>query len=75
MSKRKRRVPTPEKKIVVVGGRWVMIGTRNVAPNIAAICCRPVPIVIGQLSRSLGETTPPDLFSVQEKRDISKSPI
>jgi hypothetical protein len=67
---RKRSVPTPEKKIVVVGGRCVMIGTRKVAPNIAAICWRPVPTVIGQLRRSCGATTPPDLFSVHEKSDI-----
>jgi hypothetical protein len=36
--RRKRIVPIPEKKSVVVGGKPVMIGTKNVAPNIAAIC-------------------------------------
>jgi hypothetical protein len=35
---RKSRVPIPEKKRVVVGGKPVMIGTKKVAPNIAAIC-------------------------------------
>jgi hypothetical protein len=35
---RKRSVPIPEKNNVVVGGNPVMIGTRKVAPNIAAIC-------------------------------------
>jgi hypothetical protein len=52
-------VPIPEKKRVVVGEKPVMIGTRNVAPNIAAICCRPTPIVRGQVSLSSVETTPP----------------
>jgi hypothetical protein len=28
----------PEKKRVVVGGNPVMMGTKNVAPNIAAMC-------------------------------------
>ena len=63
-------MPTPEKKIVVVGGRWVRIGTRKVAPNIAAICCRPVPIVLGQLRRSSGAITPPVVFSFHEKKLI-----
>jgi hypothetical protein len=35
---RKRSVPIPEKNNVVVGGNPVMMGTRKVAPNIAAIC-------------------------------------
>jgi hypothetical protein len=35
---KKSRVPTPEKKRVVLGGKPVMIGTKKVAPNIAAIC-------------------------------------
>jgi hypothetical protein len=35
---RKRMVPTPEKKSVVVGEKPVMIGTKKVAPNIAAMC-------------------------------------
>jgi hypothetical protein len=35
---RKSIVPTPEKKRVVVGGRPVRIGTKKVAPNIAAMC-------------------------------------
>jgi len=56
---RKRMVPIPEKKRVVVGEKPVMIGTRNVAPNIAAICCRPTPIVRGQVSLSSVETTAP----------------
>ena len=34
----KRSVPIPEKKRVVVGEKPVMIGTKNVAPNIATIC-------------------------------------
>jgi hypothetical protein len=58
---RKRRVPIPEKKSVVVAGKPVRIGTRNVAPNIAAICCKPRPIVKGQLRRSSGATTSPDV--------------
>jgi len=52
-------VPTPEKNNVVVGGKPVMIGTKNVAPNMAAICCTPIPIVLGQVSRSSIETTSP----------------
>jgi hypothetical protein len=56
---KKRIVPIPEKKRVVVGEKPVMIGTRNVAPNIAAICCRPTPIVRGQVSLSSVDTTPP----------------
>jgi hypothetical protein len=35
---KKRIVPIPEKKRVVVGEKPVMIGTRKVAPNMAAIC-------------------------------------
>jgi hypothetical protein len=35
---RKISVPIPEKKRVVVGGNPVMMGTKNVAPNIAAMC-------------------------------------
>jgi hypothetical protein len=49
----------PEKNSVVVGGKPVMIGTKNVAPNIAAMCCMPIPIVLGQVSRSSIETTSP----------------
>jgi hypothetical protein len=37
-----------------------MIGTKKVAPNMAAMCWVPIPIVRGQLSRSLGPTTSPD---------------
>ena len=58
-------VPTPEKKSVVVGGKPVMIGTKKVAPNIAAMCCSPVPMVRGQESRSSGAITPPELFTFQ----------
>jgi hypothetical protein len=57
--RRKRSVPIPEKKRVVVGGKPVMIGTKNVAPNIAAMCCRPTPMVRGQVRRSSVETTSP----------------
>lgn len=57
-------VPTPEKKSVVVGGNPVSIGTRKVAPNIAAMCCKPTPIVLGQLSRSSVETTSPGAMLV-----------
>jgi hypothetical protein len=35
---RKRIVPIPEKKRVVVGGSPVRTGTKKVAPNIAAMC-------------------------------------
>jgi hypothetical protein len=35
---KKRIVPIPEKKRVVVAGNPVRIGTKKVAPNIAAIC-------------------------------------
>jgi hypothetical protein len=59
---RKRSVPTPEKKRVVVAGKPVRIGTRNVAPNMAAMCCKPRPMVKGQLKRSSGATTSPDLI-------------
>jgi hypothetical protein len=50
-------VPTPEKKIVAVGGNPVRTGTRNVAPNIATTCCMPMPMVSGQTRRSSGRTT------------------
>jgi hypothetical protein len=76
---RKRSVPTPEKKSVVVAGKPVRIGTRNVAPNIAAICWKPSPIVKGQLRRSSGATTSPDLtdepspWSFQVKSDMQIS--
>ena len=69
-------VPIPEKNRVVVGEKPVIIGTRNVAPNIAAICCRPTPIVRGQVSLSSVDTTPPadTLFpfpwSFHESNDI-----
>jgi hypothetical protein len=56
---KKRIVPIPEKKRVVVGGNPVMIGTKKVAPNIAAMCCRPTPTVRGQLSLSSVDTTAP----------------
>ena len=49
----------PEKKRVVVGGKPVIIGTRKVAPNIAAMCWRPTPKVRGQVRRSSVETTAP----------------
>ena len=49
-------MPTPEKKSVVVGGNPVMIGTRNVAPNIATTCCPPKAMVRGHESRSSGRT-------------------
>ena len=69
-------VPIPEKKSVVVGGNPVIIGTKNVAPNIAAICCKPTPIVRGQVKRSSVETTSPaetdfpSPWSFQLRRDI-----
>src|SRR3954471_8892856 len=53
---RKSRVPMPEKSSVVDGGKPVMNGTRNVAPNIATTCWAPSPIVRGQVSRSPGST-------------------
>jgi hypothetical protein len=62
-------VPTPEKKRVVVGGILVMIGTRNVAPNIAAMCWSPMPIVRGHERRSSGATTSPEVWTFQEKSD------
>ena len=52
-------VPIPEKKRVVDGGILVRMGTKKVAPNIAAMCCRPMPIVRGQERRSSGATTSP----------------
>jgi hypothetical protein len=74
---KKRIVPIPEKKRVVLGGRPVMIGTKNVAPNIAAMCWIPTPIVSGQAKRSSGFTTPPSLIdfpfpcSFHDRRDIA----
>ncbi len=50
-------MPTPENNSVVVGGKPVSTGTRNVAPNIATTCWAPMPMVRGQLSRSSGATT------------------
>ena len=50
-------VPTPEKKIVVVGGMCVSTGTTKVAPNIAITCCMPMPIVRDHDRRSSGATT------------------
>jgi hypothetical protein len=73
---KKRIVPIPEKKSVVVGGNPVMIGTKKVAPNMAAICWRPTPMVRGQLSLSSVETTSPaEIFlpspwSFQVSKDI-----
>ena len=75
MSAKKRRVPIPEKNNVVVGGKPVIIGTKNVAPNIAAMCWRPTPIVRGQVRRSSVDTTSPELidfpfpWSFHESRD------
>jgi hypothetical protein len=68
-------VPIPEKNRVVVGGKPVMIGTKKVAPNIAAMCCRPTPMVRGQVRRSSVDTTAPALtdlpfpWSFHESRD------
>ena len=56
---RNRIVPTPEKNRVVVAGKPVSSGTRNVAPNIATTCCIPSPIVAGQARRSSGRTISP----------------
>ena len=73
---KKSKVPIPEKKSVVVGGKPVMIGTKKVAPNIAAICCKPTPMVRGQVKRSSVETTSPTAtllpspWSFQLSRDI-----
>ena len=82
-------VPTPEKKSVVVGEKPVMIGTKKVAPNIAAICCKPTPMVRGQVRRSSVETTSPeeivfplpcnfhesrDMFSFQSRPKSQKTP-
>ena len=69
-------VPIPEKKSVVVGEKPVMIGTKKVAPNIAAICCKPTPMVRGHVRRSSVDTTSPEetLFPLpcnfHESRDI-----
>ncbi|BDO40800.1 hypothetical protein CELD12_02900 [Cellulomonas sp. NTE-D12] len=52
-------VPIAEKNRVVCGEKPVSSGTRKVAPNIATTCCRPIPVVRGQLSRSPGDTTAP----------------
>ena len=41
---------------MVVGGKPVRTGTRNVAPNIATTCWAPKPIVRGHESRSSGRT-------------------
>ena len=60
MMKTNSKVPIPENNKVVLGEKPVMIGTKKVAPNIAAMCWVPIPIVRGQLSRSLGPTTSPD---------------
>src|SRR5882757_1408473 len=54
---RNSTVPTPENSSVVVGGKPVSTGTRNVAPNMATTCWAPMPMVRGQLSRSSGATT------------------
>jgi len=59
VSARNSSVPIPEKKRVVVGGNPVMIGTRKVAPNIAAMCCKPTPKVRGHVRRSSVDTTAP----------------
>ena len=55
----KSKVPIPEKNKVVVGEKPVIIGTKNVAPNIAAICWIPIPNVRGQDNLSSIETTSP----------------
>ena len=60
MMKINSKVPMPENNNVVLGEKPVIIGTKKVAPNIAAICWVPIPNVRGQLSRSLGPTTSPD---------------
>ena len=52
-------MPIPEKNRVVVGGNPVIIGTKNVAPNMATICCNPIPMVLGQVNLSSVETTSP----------------
>jgi len=62
-------VPAPEKKSVVDGGILVRIGTKKVAPNIAAICWRPIPMVRGHERRSSGATTSPELCTFQVKSD------
>ena len=49
---------------MVVGEKPVMIGTKNVAPNIAAMCCKPKPIVRGQVKRSPIPTTSPGLMDL-----------
>ena len=54
----------PEKNRVVAGGMPVMMGTRNVAPNMATTCCMPTPMVSGQASRSSGATTWPGLMDL-----------
>ncbi len=59
MISRKSRVPRPENSSVVDTGKPVMIGTRNVAPNIATMCCAPIAKVAGQFRRSSGLTTAP----------------
>ena len=38
---RKIKVPMPEKKMVVFGGKPISTGTMNVAPNIASTCWKP----------------------------------
>ena len=56
---RNRAVENAVKNSVVDGSKWVRIGTRNVAPNMATTCCAPISIVRGQVRRSLGSTTSP----------------
>ncbi len=66
---KKSIVPIPEKNKVVVGDMPVRIGTKKVAPNMAAICCKPIPIVRGQLRRSSGATTSPEVCTFHENSD------
>ena len=66
---KKSIVPIPEKNKVVVGDMPVRIGTRKVAPNMAAICCKPIPIVRGQLRRSSGATTSPEVCTFHENSE------
>lgn len=49
----------PEKNSVAVTGNPVIVGTRNVAPNIATTCWAPSPMVRGHVSRSPGRTISP----------------
>ena len=55
----KSSVPIPVKNSVVAGENPVSSGTRKVAPNMATMCCEPIPMVRGQDRRSWGCTTSP----------------